>query len=72
MLKLFTRDTCSPCKALKRHLDVLNVKYEELPADTELHRSYALKFGGSVPLLIKDEEGMTGYYPTRLKSFLGI
>lgn len=72
MVKVFTRASCAFCPMVKKYLAYKQIPYEELPAEGEEYMNLAIKYGGTVPLVINGDKGMVGYNIPQLNQVLDI
>lgn len=70
MIVIFGREGCAPCKMVKMLLERKKVPFEYKNAVGAEYERLSAKFGFTVPLVVKDEQGMVGYDPMRLLSLI--
>ena len=75
MVKIFTRESCAPCKTLKYWLNKKNVQFQEYSLDTspEVEAEIKSKFGFIiVPIAVVGGEAVAGLNFARLNTLLGL
>ena len=73
MVKIYTSQTCSQCKVVKRFLDYKNVKYEEIDLTIDYEKAVELQTKSGfigVPVVEINGSYIKGYNPSQMMAAL--
>lgn len=73
MVTLYTQANCQPCKATKRKLENLGVRYTEKRVDldkTAMQEALATGFQ-QTPIVVTSDDAWSGHNPTKLNRLKG-